>query len=287
MKKGECKMAIGGHGEYLFGSYPQSAVQDISLTAALRMIADTQNAWQIHSKKTIYADVTNGGEKYRGIFKPEIQRTSWFRFDPIRWNILEQNDHTMLLHSAVILDAQRFNRETVSEHITDDGFYYYRGSKPVAERSYQNPVEKAADYANIFLFSDLKKWLEQDFLNTAFSDEETDRILTEIREDHAAGEWQKHAHRVFLLSEQEIYAPAYRTQVLGRFKHASPYAKAVGCKNGAWWTETGYDDCGVEAYCGILVRTVKRLLKESATLTEKATALGGVVPAIRIEKAES
>ena len=72
--------------------------------------------------------------------------------------------------------------------------------------------------------------------------------------------------------------------MLGRFKHATPYAKAVGCKNGAWWTETAFDDCGIEACCGILVRTVKRLLKESATLTEKATVLSGVVPVIRIAK---
>ena len=277
-------MTTGTHGEYLLGSYPQSAVQDISISTALRLTADAQNAWQIHSKKIIYADVLNGDYKYRGIYRPETQKTSWFRFEPIRWNILEQDDKTMLLHSAMILDAQRFNHDTVSEYITDDGFYYYRGTQPIEERSYHTPVEKAADYANLFLYSDLAHWLEQDFLATAFTAKEAARILTEIREDHATGEWQKHPHKVFLLSEQELYAPQYRTQALGRFKHATPYAKAVGCKNGAWWTETGYDDFGVEAYCGMLVRTVKRLLKESATLTEKATSLSGVVPVIRVQK---
>ncbi|MBR5371216.1 MAG: hypothetical protein IK130_03270 [Oscillospiraceae bacterium] len=277
-------MANTAHGEYLFGNYPQSAVQELSLITHLRMIADAQNAWQIRSKKLIFADIMHSGEKYRGIFRPDVQKTSWFRFEPIRWNILEQNDRTMLLHSAAILDAQRFNRDVVSEYIADDGFYYYRGTKPAEERKWHSPAEKAADYANIFLFSDLKYWLENDFLSSAFNADEAGRILTEIREDHALGEWQKHSHKVFLLSEQEIYAPAYRTQVLGRFKHATPYAKAIGCKNGAWWTETACDDCGVEAYSGILVRTVKRLLKESATLTEKATALAGVVPVIRISK---
>ena len=277
-------MANEIHGEYLFGMYPQSAVQDIEIATALRMSADAQNAWQIQSKKLIYADLVLSGEKYRGIFRPDTQKTSWFRFEPIRWNVLEQDAQTMLLHSAGILDAQRFNRDVVSECITDDGIYYYRGTQPADERSWHSPQEKAADYANLFRFSDLKIWLENDFLKTAFSAEETGRIQTVMREDHAAGEWQKHPYRAFLLSEQEIYAPEYRTQVLGRFKHATPYAKAVGCKNGAWWTETAFDDCGIEACCGILVRTVKRLLKESATLTEKATVLSGVVPVIRIAK---
>ena len=93
-------MANEIHGEYLFGMYPQSAVQDIEIATALRMSADAQNAWQIQSKKLIYADLVLSGEKYRGIFRPDTQKTSWFRFEPIRWNVLEQDAQTMLSTNA-------------------------------------------------------------------------------------------------------------------------------------------------------------------------------------------
>ena len=155
-KKGECGMARTEKGTFLLGAYPQSAVQDVSVTAKLRMIADVQNAWQIEGKRIIFADVTSEGKRYRGIFRPELQKTSWFRYEPIEWDILEENDRTMLLLSSHILDAQRFNREIQKEEIRDDGCYFFRGTEPVAARNYHSPMEKGRDLANLFLFSDLK-----------------------------------------------------------------------------------------------------------------------------------
>ena len=255
-----------------FGSYPQSEVTDSSLTATLNSKAglptsSNSQAWTSYgyyiNGSVIhfmwYIDITTGGEKYRGVYFTPYRpygttsssstgntcqddngyKTStvyWFKYEPISWTILSENttDGTALIFCDMIIDSQEYYISTSSRTI--DG-------KTV--------------YANNYAESTIRKWLNETFYNTAFSELQKQIILTTTVDNSMATTYsstdeyvcENTQDKVFLLSYQDVINSNYGFYSnelwldTARRKKTTDYAQAqgaytstsTGCAGNGWW----------------------------------------------------
>ena len=185
-----------------FGSYPQSDV-----TASLGQILNTLDGdWisydyysgtgdksdgnMVASNYMRYKDVVYSGDKYRGVlfdkYRPlwtgDVQTSSnsyqddngyisgttyWFKFEPVKWRIL--NPLSGLLMSETIIDSQPFNNFIVKMGKDGHNLDAYYGD---SGKSY---------FANNYVKSSIREWLNKDFYETAFNNKQKDNIeYTEI-----------------------------------------------------------------------------------------------------------
>ena len=240
----------------LFGTYPQTEVTDSTLKSILNSLAGTlptssnAQAWTSYgyyvngsvSNYMWYIDVENGGEKYRGVYftsyRPRYTKygnstsntrqddngytTSniyWFKYEPISWTILNENNGTALILCDMIIDSQQFDYE--------NGSYYN-------------------DYAE----STVRKWLNETFYNTAFDELQKEIILTTTVDNSVASTgYSSNSYacedtedKVFLLSYKEL--TTYLTTNASRMKKTTDYAQSQGAftstsssylGNGYWW----------------------------------------------------
>ena len=251
-----------------FGSYPQSEVTDSSLKSKLTSLAGAANYWTSYGyysgsgswsdgKMTAkdymkYTDVTYNGQKYRGVYFTEYRpyctgdtssstyqydngySTStqyWFRFDPIKWRVLDPS--TGLVMAETILDSQAYNN-----FLLESGSEYYGD----ASKTY---------YANNWEHSSIRKWLNNDFLNTAFSSEEQNNIkettlsTPAFRTSYSQYDSADTLDKVFLLSYTDVQNTAYgfasgTSSSDTRTAQGSAYAKCQGLwvysgNGNSWW----------------------------------------------------
>lgn len=181
-----------------FGSYPQSEVKDSATINALNKLAPEWDEWTSYGYYSDdgngsmkqgdwmrYTDVIYNGAKYRGVkftlYRPEFTRYSahnstssyqyengysvnivyWFKFEPIDWRVLDPA--TGLVMCETIIDSQPYSNTIYSN---GGGTYSYFN-----DASYKN-------YASDYETSSIRKWLNEDFYNTAFTDSEKKEINT-------------------------------------------------------------------------------------------------------------
>lgn len=149
-----------------FGSYPQTYVND---EATINNLKTLENA---NGNRAILEYDENGDgvkEKFMAletdrevksisngdIIKPGI---NYFRFEPISWMILSDNNGEKKLFSEHVLDASPFEAE---------GYDYFDVENGVNVRRYD-------DYSK----SDIREFVTNDFYNIAFSESEKSQILT-------------------------------------------------------------------------------------------------------------
>lgn len=261
---GEKTCGVGDIVEY--GLYPQSEVKG-TIRQALSELAGDVSGWisynyysgngscngQMTTKDyAVYKDVIYKGEKYRGVYftekRPsETSGTSgsnyfgtydnyfsfnqyWFRFEPIKWKILDPS--TGLVVAESILDSQAYNNYCLN--VADE---YYGDS----EKSF---------FSNNWEKSSIRKWLNNDFLNTAFAATEQDKIKTAFLSTHAYTDaYLKYdsadtEDKVFLLSFDDVYNTKYGfapfRSFTSRNAKASSYAESQGClvyrpSGSPWW----------------------------------------------------
>lgn len=252
-------------GTIQLGTYPQSEVTDSSLKAALNrkagMLPNEQNSylWTSYhyyiestpSDFMWYIDIEHGGEKYRGVYftryKPFWTKktsnavnsnqslnnyppfeTYWFKYEPIRWRILRESENEAL----VICDA-----------LIDNHQFYYSDFEVRTKNG-------KTVYANNYEYSDLRRWLNEDFYQFAFSKDEQKLILTSLVEN--GPRTTENAGNAYACrdTEDKLYLLSYEeasTDLFGfdenrkRQKRPTPYAKCQGAYTdssnacGLWW----------------------------------------------------
>lgn len=226
-----------------FGSYPQTEVKDEVLIAELNALVPEWDEWTSYGyysgdNKTNsmvqgdwmrYTDIVYGDVKYRGVkfnqYRPTLtyslsknsyQKTNgynqetvyWFAFEAIRWKVIDPELGLVMCEN--LIDAQAFN-ETV---------YYTNG---VLSQSYKDPERTIP--ANDYETSSIRKWLNEDFLNVAFSEEEKEKISTAAYEI---------SDKVFLLTYDDVLKSEYGFNTdraaadIARMAEGSDYAKCQG-----------------------------------------------------------
>ena len=181
-----------------FGSYPQSEVKDEAIISALNALAPEWDDWtsygyysgdgsygsMVQGDWMRYTDIAYNGNKYRGVkftqYRPNYTYSSsnntnqddngystntvyWFKFESIDWRVLDPS--TGLVMCETIIDSQPYSNTV-----------YYK-SNPGYRYNYFNDASYkifASDYETSFI----RKWLNEDFYNTAFTDREKKEIST-------------------------------------------------------------------------------------------------------------
>ena len=180
-----------------FGSYPQTQIREKD--GAIYTILKNEKDWDSNN------DIVVNGIKYHK------KEENYFRYEPIKWRILQRDNTTAFLLSDIILDIQPYHKET--EEI-------FWGE------------------------SHIRNWLNKNFMEAAFISQEQQMIEAMKRlnvADNAYGMPENYTmDKIFLLSEEEI-SETSNAQRYGFSKSASSYDKARKsessqyAKDPSWW----------------------------------------------------
>ena len=182
----------------VFGSYPQTLEKDESVISRLDEEYGNPEDWLTYQYYAsgdnmpfmYYKDVDtdyDGEFDYRGVYfneyRPinttdEIGSTSyqydngyekdtfyWFKYEPIRWSVLDADDGKLFITTEMILDSQSFYHESA-----EAPFIHNNGE----------------GYANNYELSDIRLWLNNEFLSYAFLEESNDVISTTVVDNSLA-----------------------------------------------------------------------------------------------------
>ena len=249
-----------------FGTYPQTEVTSSTTIQALENLAGTaptptdSGSWTsykyyINGSNTAdfmwYKDLEYNGEKYRGVYFTQyrpcytgkssstgnsyqddngfyMSTVYWFKYEPIKWRILEEKDGKAFLLCDIAIDSQEYYPSTSTLSFNHNG---------------------GNGYANNYALSNIRKWLNETFYNTAFNDLQKEIIqVTKVDNSVASTGSSSNQYacadtndKVFLLSYKE--ATTYMPSSTAREKKCTDYAKSQGCgqstdssyKGNCWW----------------------------------------------------
>ena len=259
-----------------FGTYPQTKVTDNTLISELNTLAGTKPTsskkynwtdynYYIESSITsymYYQDIdydNNGTYDYRGVYFTQYRpyryyhsssisysnqnyngyttnTIYWFSYDPIEWDILTESSGKSLIIANLILDSQDYYPKLTTSSFSHNG---------------------GTGYANNYELSNIRKFLNDNFYNTAFNDLQKALIeITEVDNSVAStGQWSNSNacnntnDKMFLLSYMEAityYSSDARTA------QGTDYAKCQGLYvytspgpyqgNGCWWLRSPSDN---------------------------------------------
>ena len=215
-----------------FGEYPQTLkVDSVTITSN----TPDSNGYYLGSDNERYAKVVAKPYSYNTIYFNNNQQivkgtTYYFKVEPIKWKILQVNGKEYKLVTDLIIDNQKFYSSTSTRTI--DG-------KTI--------------YANNYEHSDIRKWLNEDFYNKAFTKVLQSYINTTLVDNSLASTgYSSNKYtcndtydKVYLLSYTDITNEEYGfTNDVSREKQLSDYAKALGSymrtstdyyNNGQYW----------------------------------------------------
>ena len=250
-----------------YGTYPQSKVTDETTLAALNALApENFDDWTSYGYYYSdsgefydggmkpgdfmrYYDAVLDGVKYRAVlfsdYRPYATDSAcsadnsyqdengyntdtvyWFKYEPVEWRVLDPDDGLILCESAI--DSQAFNNYIIENGTDGYGYTAYWGD---SAQTY---------YANNYAESSIRKWLNDDFINTAFSASQQDNIKeTELNNDaysesNSLFNSAQTNDKVFLLSYAEATNSAYgfdaeaSNEDTARRTQGSDYAKCQG-----------------------------------------------------------
>lgn len=291
-----------------FGSYPQAEVvasveEQYTVYETIRNGEDYIVDAKLHDKlkNATWKDneTTIGGEKYRRLKSEDATyacseddwveyRYRWnnssyhyFKYQPIKWRVLQVTDNEVFLMADLALDCKRYN-----EKKTDTSW------------------EKCT----------LRKYLNNEFLQSAFSENERTVIInTKVKNEnnlqYGTDGGKDTTDQIFLLSDSELYTEKaceygfvsdFNTFDEARQRKSSTYAKAMGCESlgyDYWKDIFKYEDYykAYDGNCSYWMRTPGYFTYFAAMVTKEGISGGihgpvnkpfyGVCPALRINLA--
>lgn len=238
------------HGDTIeFGSYPQTHITDEALISELDE-AGNDTPWSSYGYNVtggadfaFYKDVLLDNVKYRAVrftmyrvaygygsaedyglqsARGYVTNTvHWFRFDPISWTVLDPEEG--LLIANAVLDSQAINDRSYKKPDSNNAY---------TDQTYQY-------YINDYAHSTIRAWLQNQFIATAFSEQETTaltpKMLTDAVADMPEGydsfSYPSTEDAVFLLSYAEAINTNYFANKSFRSRKGTDYARAQGVNN--------------------------------------------------------
>lgn len=286
-----------------FGLYPQTQITDKSLINRLNNQAgekptpSNNYSWidynyYIDGKKQSYMwylDITYGCEKYRGIYFAKYRPSCtddivsyvnsnqygngykkstiyWFKWEPIKWNILTEKNGRAFLITDLLLDAQHYNS---------------------SEKSTKHNHNEGKGFSNNYELSDIRQWLNNVFYDTAFNDIEKSIIDTALVDNSESSigyigfmgiscACNNTNDKVFMISRPEVNT--YFISGEARKVQGTDYAKSQGLfvssNCGSWWLRSPNGSNGMYA-CGVDIDTI-------ISAINRVQYIRGVRPAVLI-----
>ena len=243
-----------------FGSYPQTLVTDNALKTTLNTSAKlpstntnwiSYNYYDDNSKSDYmwYIDIDTNNDSaydYRGVYftkyRPlkvtfqanedesnidengfEKEEVYWFKYEIVEWNILKNSDGSMLLLSNLVLDSQEF--------------YPDHNNVPFKHNSSEG-------YVNTYKLSEIRKWLNNEFYNTAFNNIDKKIMLLSdfsTREHVQTGTKSSSCKDyIYLLDDNEVseYFPVDSNRVAKTSDYAKIQGVSVSDNDAVWGLRT-------------------------------------------------
>ena len=200
----------------LYGYYPQTRISNEATITSLEALTAESNGWY-KLGDAYYAKVAAGDTKRK--FKDGTTITSgkeyWYRCDPIEWKVLtsEAGKHTLV--SSLLLEAYRYDESS-----------------------------------NNYKDSEIRKWINGTFYNTAFSFGDSRIEVTEVDNSDASVDepssyvCENTNDKVYLLSYQDCENTSYFADSAARQCQVTDYARASGANFnddnncGEYWTRS-------------------------------------------------
>lgn len=229
-----------------FGTYPQTLVRDTSKITELNSDTSNWTDYNYYISRDIksfmfYKDIdtdNDGDYDYRGVYFTQYRPARyldssstgtsfqddngystntiyWFSYDPIEWDILTESSGKALIIANLILDSQDFYPSNSTTTFLHNG---------------------KSGYANNYELSNIRKFLNETFYNTAFNDLQKSIIeITEVDNSSSTTSsvysnsyaCNKTSDKMFLLSWREAESTYYSSSTARRTK-GTDYAKAQG-----------------------------------------------------------
>ncbi len=266
------------NGYVYFGEYPQTLKEE-----SITIVSDTPNSdgYYLGSDGERYAKVTakpySSSYYFNGNASKIVKGTTYyFKVEPIRWKIEEQSNDTYKLICDLVIDCQM----------------YYSSKN-------ERTIDGQTIYANNYKYSDIRSWLNNEFLNKTFTEDLQEYInVTEVDNSALSTGYSENEYvcentmdKIYLPSYEEMckYAYGYSTDSLekdyARQKQLTDYAKAMGCSmnttddyynSGSYWLRSSTN------YIGTYVRGVST---DGYVFNDYINHSGvGVIPSMSITK---
>lgn len=153
----------------IYGMYPQSNVNEPAIIDKLEQLSPTRfNGYYYYNheyyvKKTARLARDLNTHELLSVRKFDDgdefieNETYWFKVEPVSWKILKESSNQYSLVSEKLLDVQRYHRNS-STRIID---------------------EKTI-YSNNYKYSDIRQWLNNDFISTSFAFNKSNLTIMEV-----------------------------------------------------------------------------------------------------------
>ena len=261
---------ITSDNSFYFGKYPQTVVKDNTLINALNRVTRKNSSGYYEYKDNEYAKLTatpyksytqfNGGG---WINEGEVY---YFLVEPIKWKILESKNRELTILTDLVIDRQTFYKSTTRREI--DGVEIY---------------------PNNYEFSDIRKWLNNEFYNKAFSANSKlkikstyiDNSLSTTNNNVDFYPVNSFYDKIFLLSYKEA-EEKYFSRDSERKTKATDYALSRGVIDSYWWLRSWYWSSGQYNYYASDANIV-RYNGSTSWMIVSFGEYGGVRPALKID----
>lgn len=216
---------IRNHYEDLtYGYYPQSIENDTSIINSLDATYGTpitqSGSWTSYdyyasselSSYMYYVDVDIDNDEaldYRGVYFTSyrpinttdalgnssyqydngylVNTTYWFKYEPISWDVLDQEDGKLLITSSIIVDSQSFYHKMNVEEFEHNG---------------------GTGFANNYELSDIRLWLNNEFFAHAFNEYKDDVVAIKTVDNSLASTLDSVNQYVCNDTEDRIFLPS-------------------------------------------------------------------------------
>jgi uncharacterized repeat protein (TIGR02543 family) len=133
-----------------YGLYPQTVVSSATTITALNSLSESEsNGWYLYNDcyyaKAVATNPWNGGADLSNGETIVVNKTYWFKCEPITWDIAKTEGDNYYLTSSMVLDCKKYysnlnNRTILGETI----------------------------YPSNYEYSEIREWLNNDFYGAAF-----------------------------------------------------------------------------------------------------------------------
>ena len=200
-----------------YGLYPQTNVNDEALVANLNSLTNKEpNGWYLYNGEyyaKLIATPRNDNYKFDNGTLIVKKTTYWFKCEPIVWNVLSNNDGEYYVLSRALLDV---------------GQYF---SYP-SNRTIDGQTITASNYK----YSDIRKWLNADFYNSAFALNNSHIETTNV--DNSAATTKSDTNTYICEDTQDkVFLPSYKDYTNSSYGfYKAKGATETRCSKATDWT---------------------------------------------------
>ena len=199
-----------------YGDYMQYADIDLDSDGSFDYRAV---CFSLYRPALVYSVATDdASSSYQSINGYSLNTTYYFKYEPLKWRVLDKSTGLVLCEN--VIDSQSYNK--------------------FVNNGYRN-VDKTI-YSNNWESSDLRRWLNQDFYNTAFSESDIKHIVMTQVDNTGCGryvdtgiyDYEPSNDNIFLLSYTQVQNGVYGFSESPdmndseRVAYGTDYAKAQG-----------------------------------------------------------